>query len=317
MTYRMADACNPPSDPGRLGADLSALGCAAVALYVVNHSIPGCVRDGGYVQACVNQGFGVCPLITPGDFPPPGEDLVGALRGWGAPGCPVALDIEQFSEPSPGWIDDEIGTLVGVGYYPGMYGPAADHARYSGDPWRWRWLADWTFVEHEVPPYQAVQWTSRAIGPSGSNYDLSVVSDNLLMWGMPRFGVPVVPPMRTRPKGGDDMWQSGPLTGTFDGTGVNVLRLNGTDVDGNLSPEQPAVTWVYVKAIDANGFQGDLLWTLLSDGRPAVAVPILLSHGAQAKIVAPVPFEGGFSVVPRPGNETRRYSLACFRSPYA
>lgn len=285
-----------------------------MGLYLINHVIPGCQVSGAYAQAVVAQGYGVLPIIVPGNTAPTGEDQVGALQAWGAPPCPTMFDIEQFSEPSPGWIDAEIGQQVAAGYFPGMYGPGADQARYSGDPWRWRCLADWTYVPEILPPYQAQQWTNNAFGPSGYQYDLTQVVDDLLMWGMR----PSPQPKPVRKGSGDnEMWQSGPLTGTFDGTGVNVLTPDGRDINGSPSPEQPTVTWVYVKALDGAGFTGTLFWTRLTDGVPAVGVPINLAHGAQAKAAAPIPFEGGFSVVPNQSSAKAPYSLSCFRSAYA
>ena len=140
--------------------------------------------------------------------------------------------------------------------------------------------------------------------------------DQLLAYTAPAGTVsPVTQPPSH--KGDDDMWQSGPLSGVFDATGINVLTADGHDVNGAQSPERPMVTWVYLKALDGAGFKGTLLWTQLKDGVPALTAAVSLGHGAHGKYAAPVPFEGGYSIVPDSGFEYAKYSVSCFRSAYA
>jgi hypothetical protein len=183
-TYRMADIAFPP-DPATLVSDLDALNCEAVGLYVVNWAgVPGAVRSAGYVQEVLSRGKRVLPIISPGDGPGPTLGVLNALLAWGIPGCPVAFDVEHFSEPSSGWLDSAMALLEQHGFLPGMYGPAADQARYSGDPFKWRWLSNWTFVESPPPaPYVAIQWTDQGRGPSGTTYDLSDVDSSLVLLG--------------------------------------------------------------------------------------------------------------------------------------
>lgn len=183
MTYRMADACNTPDLVGDLEADLRGLGATGMGLYVVNLSIPSCERGAGYAMSLAAAGVGVLPIITPGDSPPQNLDLLGPLRTWGAPPCPIAFDLERFSEPSLAWLTGKVTELRQAGYFVGQYGDAAHQAQYASEPWQWRWLADYTFVEGLADGYQAQQWTDRAPGVSGFNYDLSLVEDALVLWG--------------------------------------------------------------------------------------------------------------------------------------
>jgi hypothetical protein len=184
MAYRMADIAFPP-DPATLVADLNALGCDAVGLYVVNWAgVPGAVRSADYVHAVLARGKQVLPIISSGDGPGPTLAVLNALLAWGVPGCPVAFDVEHFSEPSSGWLDSAMALLEQHGFFPGMYGPASDQARYSGDPFKWRWLARWTFTDTlPPPPYVAIQWTDQGRGPSGTTYDLSDVDSSLVLLG--------------------------------------------------------------------------------------------------------------------------------------
>lgn len=189
MSYRLADVCFPPGDPAVLARDLAGLGCQAVGLYVVNLSIPGCDRDAGYVADILGRGFGILPIVTPGNVPPADLDLVGALRSWGAPPCPVMFDLERFSEPGGGWVAQKIAELSAAAYAVGLYGDAAHQAQYAGEPWAWRCLADWTYSPGIAAGYEAQQWTNQAVGGSGTGYDLSEFSDSLVLWG-PALTVP-------------------------------------------------------------------------------------------------------------------------------
>ena len=146
--------------------------------------------------------------------------------------------------------------------------------------------------------------------------DVDNISGPFGCWPAPGQPLPAPPPITT-PSEDDDMWQSPPLTGIFDATGVNALTQQGKDAAGNQSDEKPMVTWVYVKALDAAGFKGEIVWTQASDGTPASTVPLDLVRGAHGKAPAPIPFDGGFSIVPAAGYEYARYSVACFRSAYA
>ena len=192
MTYRMGDACNTPGFVGTLEADLRSLDAVAVGLYVVNLSIPSCERGAGYVQELVADGFGVLPIITPGDSPPQNLDILGALWTWGAPPCPIGFDLETFSSPPLAWVTGKVAELQQAGYFVGQYGDRAHQFQYWTAGWQWRWLADWTFQEGLVPGYQARQWTDKAVGVSGETYDLSTVEDDLVLWGRGAFQPPVV-----------------------------------------------------------------------------------------------------------------------------
>lgn len=199
MSYRMADICPAPNNPSTLMADLDSLGAVAAGLYVVNLSIPSCELPAPYVQEVVARGYGVLPIIVPGDNPPADLDLVIALKLWGVPPAPVAFDIETFSSPDAGWLARKVQELVQAQYFPGMYGDAGHQAAYGAVPFLWRWLADWTFSPFIAAGYQATQWTDRAVGVSGTRYDLSEVEDDLIFWGRQRQTVPPITPLPPPP----------------------------------------------------------------------------------------------------------------------
>ena len=94
------------------------------------------------------------------------------------------------------------------------------------------------------------------------------------------------------------MWLSSSLTGVFDASGV-------MSDDGRP-------TWVFVKALDAGGFRGNLFWTQFSDGVPAKVDPISLTHGAHFRSSFPG-FQGGWTVVPDSGFEYAHYTIAVVR----
>ena len=126
----------------------------------------------------------------------------------------------------------------------------------------------------DVPGAVAVQYVD--VGP----YDESVVLD----------------PSWVRSEAG--MWQSEALSGVFDATGVSPV----------------GTTTVYIKALDAAGFVGSLVWTQALDGTPARVDGVALNYGAHFHAAPPAGLDGGYSVVPAKGFEYARYCVAALRS---
>ena len=202
MSYRMLDICPAPADLTILEADLIHLQADAVGLYVVNLSIPSCVVGSGYVGTLVANGFGVLPIIVPGNTPPANLDLVQALRDWGVPPAPVAFDLEGGSAPPLTWVQGKVDELLAADYFPGLYGDASFQGLYGTANWRWRWLANWTYLPGIAAGYQAQQWSNQGIAPSGIRYDVSDVEDDLVMWGR-QIIAPTVPPITPLPPPAD------------------------------------------------------------------------------------------------------------------
>ena len=187
----MLDICPAPANPADLERDLIDLGPESVGLYVVNLSVPSCVVSPQYVRALVADGVGVLPIIVPGNSPPADLDLVGALKGWGVPPAPVAIDLEDGSTPPLAWVQRKVQELTGAGYQSALYGTAFYQGMYNDAAWWWRWLADWTFREGITPGYQAQQWSNDATAPSGRRYDISDVEDQIVLWGHQAFEPPL------------------------------------------------------------------------------------------------------------------------------
>jgi hypothetical protein len=151
------DALNPPA-PAQLVADLAAVGATACGYYVLRRTASGGELGIGtwssaHVTALRQAGIGLLAIIVPGDNPLPSDPLVAMdiATALGAPAGAIAIDLENFSTPSAGWVSGAIDAFRAGGWKALRYGDVALLDQYP--------VGDGDWVSHGYIPVRDGDWS--------------------------------------------------------------------------------------------------------------------------------------------------------------
>lgn len=169
MTRRMYDAANPPPDP-RL----------EVCGFYIGGDTPHVWTDREIAGQSARWRLPIYTCDNPGQRNPTADagQAVAWLRSHGVPaGCAVALDFE--TAVNAGYVTTFDSVVRSAGWTVLLYGSLSSVTR-NPRPSAGYWTASWTGAPHLDPGAAATQY----IGDTqlGKPYDLSEVSDALVLW---------------------------------------------------------------------------------------------------------------------------------------